>query len=95
MSARLASRAVIDRERAALIERFGNRCMICGRPPKTRALSVDHDHTTGAVRGLLCHGCNRKLWPGASVDWLNRAANYIANSPALDGESAAREDATR
>lgn len=30
-------------------------CAICGEPKK---LNVDHNHTTGAVRALLCHGCN-------------------------------------
>lgn len=36
------------------------RCAICGQHQDdlTRQLAVDHDHQTGAVRGLLCRGCN-------------------------------------
>lgn len=27
----------------------------------TRRFSIDHCHTTGRVRGILCHGCNASL----------------------------------
>lgn len=36
-------------------------CAICGRPPKTKRLHVDHDHKTGKIRSLLCMMCNTKL----------------------------------
>jgi hypothetical protein len=43
----------------------GGRCYVCGQVPRARRLAVDHDHETGAVRGLLCandeFGCNVSL----------------------------------
>ena len=43
------------------LEEQGGGCAICARPPKTKALAVDHNHRTGLVRGLLCMICNRKI----------------------------------
>lgn len=55
----------------------GGGCAICGNPPKTRRLDCDHAHKTGEVRGLLCHSCNRKLWPGVTSKWLCSALTYL------------------
>jgi hypothetical protein len=64
------------------VEQFGEVCGICGaKPSANRRLDRDHDHKTGAARGILCHSCNRRLWPGSTVDWHLNAAKYLDRSP--------------
>jgi len=72
-------RAVLDAmPYDAWIERFGERCGICGaEPSSTRRLDRDHDHATGEPRGLLCHLCNRTLGPRITASWLRAAAAYL------------------
>jgi hypothetical protein len=39
-------------------------CAICRRPERTarnRLLTIDHDHVSGHVRGLLCSQCNQAI----------------------------------
>lgn len=52
-----------------------------------RRLGVDHNHATGAVRGLLCTGgdktCNRILgWLHDNPGAFRRAAEYLEHPPA-------------
>lgn len=44
-----------------LYKRQKGRCKVCKRSSIElgQTLSVDHDHSTGEVRGLLCTFCNR------------------------------------
>lgn len=41
----------------------GGCCAICGKTPEEegRNLSVDHDHQTGEIYGILCTVCNKVL----------------------------------
>lgn len=55
----------------ALLASQGGKCAICSEPPARPV--VDHDHLTGAVRGILCHGCNIKL-PAVEDEAYRRAA---------------------
>ena len=50
----------------AMWEGQGRKCHICRGPisfskGKGRSACIDHDHKTGAVRGLLCPTCNSSL----------------------------------
>lgn len=44
-----------------MYERQGGRCAICRGTNNGKPLSVDHDHKTKKVRGLLCVNCNHAI----------------------------------
>lgn len=68
----------------------GGVCKICRKEEtevstvgqtKPNRLSVDHDHETGKVRGLLCYKCNQAI--GClrhSIPLLNAAIQYLIES---------------
>lgn len=65
-----------------LVEQDG-KCGICGLPREratktAKRLSVDHDHETNKIRGLLCVKCNAGIGLlGDDPDRLDEAAYYV------------------
>lgn len=58
-------------------------CAICEAPTwqHQKRLHVDHDHATGAVRGLLCSTCNMALGGFRdSPELLGRALQYLTQA---------------
>lgn len=63
----------------------GGVCAICSLPEtftmkgKTHSLALDHCHTTGKIRGLLCRACNQMLGLAKDkVENLTNGAAYLA-----------------
>lgn len=57
----------------SMVEKQHGCCASCNKP--TDALVVDHDHSTGKVRALLCSNCNLLL--GHAHDDTQKLANAI------------------
>lgn len=67
----------------ALWQSQNGECAICGvvmspRGRSTTSVAVDHNHETGAVRGLLCRACNAGIGKlKDDPDILMSAAEYL------------------
>lgn len=65
---------------AALEAKYGYACAICkGKPSgRKRHLDIDHCHTTGTIRGVLCAKCNKLLGlANDSIERLTQVINYL------------------
>lgn len=71
----------------AMLSAQGGGCAICAKPlsiaQEGKAAAdyshVDHCHTTGKVRGILCNNCNHGVGKFMdSPELLRKAANYLS-----------------
>jgi hypothetical protein len=70
----------LDNEKySEMVSKQDNKCAICSKemsPPH-----IDHNHTTGEVRGLLCKSCNASLGlMKDSVELLEKAIVYLKDT---------------
>ena len=68
-------------ERDARLTSQGNVCKVCKTPtPGGRGWHIDHCHTTGIVRGILCTACNVFIGRIEARPEIHQAAlDYIAS----------------
>lgn len=75
--------AISRDEYLRLMQAAGGKCQVC-RSRLTTAkggkLTIDHDHTTGQIRGVLCHSCNCALHAFISPRALAMARRYLVES---------------
>jgi hypothetical protein len=77
---RPAHMTALDLTYEAYVELNGSEaCGICGAVQKAggKRLHRDHDHRTGAARGILCFRCNAALRPYMDAHWLRLATYYL------------------
>jgi len=74
----------LDEYKSKLIQQRGV-CAICGQPEtalgrtgKIKMMSVDHNHETNQIRGLLCDSCNHMIGNAhEDVSVLDSAIRYL------------------
>lgn len=81
----------IRRKYGLLVEEYdaiwtkqGGVCALCLKPETRKiqgtlaVLTIDHDHNTGKVRGLLCTACNKAIGTlGDSIPAMQRVLDYM------------------
>ena len=78
---RLEKYAIEKAEYDDLYAKQKGACAICREPLKKKHC-IDHDHTTGKVRGLLCYNCNITIGRfNDDAERMMRAAGYVRMEP--------------
>lgn len=69
---------VSDDKFDAMLKNQKDCCAGCGNPFGLKRIAIDHDHSTGMTRGLLCNSCNVVLGLSQeNPETLRRLIRYI------------------
>lgn len=72
--------AIEGRDYSEMMSKQNGVCAICFKKEHGRHMAIDHDHSSGCVRGILCSKCNTGIGGFRdSVDVLERALQYLMN----------------
>lgn len=76
---KLFTRKQIDTMRDELIAKHGDQCFICKKPRSVfkNRLSLDHNHRSGKIRGLLCFSCNRFKLGRHTIESATAILDYL------------------
>jgi Recombination endonuclease VII len=65
-------------------------CCVCGRPrSQAKHHDRDHDHRTGAPRGIACFHCNKELLRHATLEQARLVVAYLERVEAHYSKAAA------
>ena len=68
--------------RTRLIVALKFKCGVCGVNLSGRVCYLDHDHHSGALRGILCYRCNRFWVAKNSRESSYEISRYLNDPPA-------------
>lgn len=80
---KLAKYDMTEEEYMNMKQRQDNKCAICGNTilENGTELTIDHDHNTGRVRGLLCFSCNIGIGMFKDSPYLlQQAISYLSKN---------------
>lgn len=76
----------INTIRQELIDKHGNFCAICRKPREAfkKNLSVDHNHKSNKIRGLLCYRCNKFRVGRQTIETCLEVLEYLTTYDNLE-----------
>lgn len=85
---KLYTRKQINAIRENLVAQHGDKCAICKKPRSSfkNSLSVDHNHASNKIRGLLCYRCNKFRVGRQTIETCREVLEYLLKYDLPEGK---------